>query len=304
MQKSIGRILRGVGGFYYVELSNKTIVECKARGSFRNKALTPFVGDIVEIEYNTDDNKGVIDSISPRKNLLIRPAVSNVDKLYIVCSTTLPQPNFFNIDKLTAIAINNDIEPIIVISKTDLDEETAEILSETYEKAGFKVFKTNINSNETAMQISSEFENNISVFTGNSGVGKSTFINQLIPSLELKTGEVSMKLSRGKHTTRHVELFSVQGGYIADTPGFSSLDFEGVGFIRKEDVINCFPDILGVEEQCRFPDCKHIGERDCAVKKAVENGLISQSRYESYCAVYKESEAIKDWEIPNKKGKR
>lgn len=304
MQKSIGRILRGIGGFYYVELDDKTIIECKARGSFRNKSLTPFVGDIVEIEFNSEDNKGVIVSISQRKNLLIRPAVSNVDRLYIVCSTTLPQPNFFNIDKLVAIALNNGIEPIIVVSKTDLDEEIAEKLVSTYQKAGFKVYKTNKDSDETARQIRKELENNISVFTGNSGVGKSTFINQLIPSLELKTGEVSLKLSRGKHTTRHVELFPVQGGYIADTPGFSSLDFEGVGFIRKEDVVNCFPDIANVEDVCRFPDCKHIGERDCAVKKAVEKGEISQSRYESYCAIFKESEAIKDWETPNKKGKR
>ena len=301
METAQGRILKGIGGFYYVE-TQSSVVECRARGVFRNQDAALYVGDVVEIEFDAEKNKGVIKNILPRKNFLIRPAVSNIDKLYIVCSTVLPQPNFLNIDKLIAMALFASIEPVIVISKTDL--ESAESIRSVYEKAGFCVFEVNYSDGESVKKIKDSLAGGISVFTGNSGVGKSTLINAMFPSLLLKTGEVSLKLSRGRHTTRHVELFALEnGGYLADTPGFSSIDFEGGELIEKDDVIDCFPDFAPFLSDCRFPDCRHIGERDCSVKAAVESGEIVKTRYESYCALYKEAEKIKSWENRQKRGK-
>ncbi|MBQ8338713.1 MAG: ribosome small subunit-dependent GTPase A [Oscillospiraceae bacterium] len=294
MKTAQGRILKGIGGFYYVETEDGP-VECRARGHFRNDDMTLLVGDMAEIEYDADKMKGVVNDICERKNALVRPAVSNVDKLYIVCSTVLPQPNLFNIDKLIAIALNNNIEPVLVISKTDLGQ--ADSLREIYEKAGFAVYETNPDNKGAAEQIKNSLSDKISVFTGNSGVGKSTLINAMFPELLLKTGEVSLKLSRGRHTTRHVELFPLlNGGYLADTPGFSSIDFEQNLEIEKDEVISCFPDFAPFVSDCRFPDCLHIGERECSLKKAVENGEVSPSRYESYVALCKEAEKIKPWE--------
>jgi len=294
MKTAQGRILKGIGGFYYVETPDG-LVECRARGHFRNDDMTPLVGDIAKIEYDSDKMKGVVNDICERKNALVRPNVSNVDKLYIVCSTVLPEPNLFNIDKLIAIAVNNNIEPILVISKTDLGE--AKELIEIYKKAGFTVFETSPKDGSAAELIRQSLSDKISVFTGNSGVGKSTLINAMFPELLLKTGEVSLKLSRGKHTTRHVELFPLEnGGYLADTPGLSSIDFEQNLEIEKDEVVCCFPDFEPFVSDCRFPDCKHIGERDCSLKKAVENGDVSPSRYESYVSLYKEAEKIKPWE--------
>ncbi len=299
MEKIQGRILKGIGGFYYVE-TERGLIECKARGSFRNKDITPLVGDFVSIEYDSEKANGVINEILPRKNSLVRPAVSNVDKLYIVCSTTLPEPNFLNIDKLIAIALCNNIEPIIVISKTDL--QSSENLQKTYENAGFKVFQTNSSLSKGSEEIKNSLSRSVSVFTGNSGVGKSTLINQMFPDLSLKTGEVSMKLSRGRHTTRHVELFPLKnGGYLADTPGFSSIDLESSNLILKDDVIKGFPEFDEFLSDCRFLDCRHIGERDCAIKNAVEEGKIEKTRYESYCALYSDAEKIKDWEVKPKR---
>lgn len=304
MQKAEGRIIKGIGGFYYIEL-DIGLIECRARGSFRNNDKTLYVGDIVSIEYDEQTLKGVVTEISPRKNVLVRPSVSNVDKLYIVCSTVFPSPNLFNIDKLIAIAVHNNIKPVIVISKTDLSFEGIEEIKSTYSKAGIEVFETSSQNNEGAEKILSSLENQINVFTGNSGVGKSTLINQMFPNLLLKTGEVSKKLSRGKHTTRHVELFKLEnGGYIADTPGFSSIDFEGEIIIKKDEVESCFEEFDAFLGECRFPDCRHIGEKDCAIKKAVENGKIASSRYESYVSLYKEAEKIKEWDLKPAKDKR
>lgn len=298
MSISQGKILKGIGGFYYVKADSE-IIECKARGAFRSKGESVLVGDNVEISYDSESKKGVIECILPRKNSLVRPSVSNIDKLYIVCSTTLPAPNFLNIDKLIAMAIFSDIEPIIVISKTDLD--SAEALYETYEKSGFSVFEANYEDSTSIEKIKQSLDNKTSVFTGNSGVGKSTLINAMFKDLELKTGEVSLKLSRGKHTTRHIELFELEnGGYLADTPGFSSIDFEAGEIISKDSVIDCFPDLLPFVSDCRFDDCRHIGEKDCGVKDALESGKIVKSRYESYCTLYKEAEKIKSWEKRNK----
>ena len=299
MEKTSGRILKGIGGFYYVE-TDFGIVECRAKGSFRNKELSPYVGDLVEIEFDREKMCGTVSQIFERKNSLIRPAVSNIDRLYIVCSTTLPVPNLLNVDKLTSIAIYSGIEPIIVISKTDLADFSQ--LKEIYTRSGFTVFETSTEDKEGAEKIKESLEGKVSVFTGNSGVGKSTLINKMFPELSLKTGEVSLKLSRGRHTTRHVELFPLEnGGYLADTPGFSSIDFESYTVIKKDDVASCFPEFEPFLNECRFPDCAHIGERDCAIKNAVESGEIAPSRYESYCTFYKEAEKIKEWELKPKR---
>ena len=174
-----------------------------------------------------------------------------------------------------------------------------------YKSIGIDVFLTSKDNNDGAMEILASLENSINVFTGNSGVGKSTLINQMFPDLELKTGEVSMKLSRGKHTTRHVELFRLEnGGYIADTPGFSSIDFEGETVIKKDEVFSCFSEFEEYSENCRFPDCAHIGERDCGIKLAVKQGKIAESRYNSYTELYKEAEKIKDWDLRVKKERK
>lgn len=301
MLKAEGKILKGVGGFYYVEVG-ETLIECRARGNFRNKDKTPFVGDFVRIEYDEKTLKGTVVEIFDRKNMLVRPAVSNIDNLYIVCSTTLPEPNLFNIDKLIALAEYNNIKPSIIVSKTDLEKKALDLIKNIYEGVGYEVFETNIENVCGAEAVLKTLSGKTSVFTGNSGVGKSTLINQMFPSLSLKTGEVSLKLSRGKHTTRHVELFPLQnGGYIADTPGFSSIEFEGDVVIKKDEVINCFKEFSEYIDGCKFLDCKHIGERECAVKNAVQEGKIAKSRYESYCALYKEAEKIKDWDLRLKK---
>ncbi|MEE1279347.1 MAG: ribosome small subunit-dependent GTPase A [Oscillospiraceae bacterium] len=299
MEKIKGRILKGIGGFYYIE-TELGIIECRARGSFRNSQMSPYVGDYVTAEFDREKMCGMVIEISERKNSLIRPAVSNIDRLYIVCSTTLPEPNLLNIDKLTAIAVHSEVEPIIVISKTDLD--SAQKLSDVYKKTGITVFQTNAETMEGAEEIRKSLSGLTSVFTGNSGVGKSTLINQMFPELSLKTGEISQKLSRGRHTTRHIELFPLpEGGYIADTPGFSTIDFEGYAVIKKDEVAGCFPEFEPFSGNCRFPDCSHVGERDCSVKTAVLRGDIPPSRYESYCELFREAEKIRDWDIKQKR---
>ena len=298
MLKQRGRILKGIGGFYYVE-TEKALIECKARGAFRKDNLTLQVGDFVEIEYDESTNKGVIDEIFDRKNSLIRPPISNIDKLYIVTSTYLPEPNTLNIDKLTALCVYKNIEPILVVSKTDVKK--ADELIENYKKAGITVFETNKFDKSAAEKIGQSLNGYTCAFAGNSGVGKSTLINMIEPNLKLQTGEVSLKLSRGRHTTRHVELFKINGGYIADTPGFSSLDFESGVNILKDELIYCFPDLLKYADNCRFKDCAHINEKDCSLKEAVLNGDVVESRYLSYKELYKEAEKIKVWDIKGQK---
>lgn len=299
MKEMQGKILKGIGGFYYVE-TPAGCIECRARGVFRNRGETPMVGDEVRICLDEQTGKGVLEELYPRKNFLQRPGVCNVDCLYIVVSTIDPAPNLLNIDKLTALAVHRNIEPCIIISKTDLKENKA--LYNLYVDAGFTVFEIGFHQ-QNIEPLRQSLAGKVSAFTGNSGVGKSTLINRLLPQLQLETGEISKKLSRGRHTTRHIELFPLPGGgYLADTPGFSSIDFEDGVVIEKQAVIDCFPDFVPFLNRCRFPDCRHIGERDCGIKQAVSQGKIASSRYESYCVLYREAEKIKDWEKGIKKG--
>lgn len=291
-----GKIVKGIGGFYYVDTGSE-IFECKARGSFRNKKITPLVGDNVEITVNNGEHENTIDEIFERKNSLIRPPLANIDTLFIVSSLVEPKLNTFIIDKLIAIAEYKHIEPVIVITKVDLDGAFDEYES-IYKTAGFKVIKCNNTSGEGAEEIKSMLKGKISAFTGNTGVGKSSLLNNIFPELELATGETSKKLGRGRHTTRHCELFKTDGGYIADTPGFSSLDIERCEKIFKDDLPYCFREFEPYLDSCKFmTNCAHINDKGCAVTDAVNKGLIAKSRHESYVAMYNEVKDIKEWQM-------
>lgn len=286
-------IIKGIGGAYYVKSDNKLYC-CKARGVFRKNGITPLAGDIVEIELESE-SEGVIKEIKERKNFLIRPPVANIERLFIVTSIKDPVPNRLIIDKTIAAAIVKDIEPVLVISKADMAE--TETLSALYKKAGIKTYTVSSVNNEGVEEIRKELCGGISVFTGNSGVGKSSLINALFGDLNLNTGEISKKLGRGKHTTRHVELYEIgENSYVADTPGFSTMDMQRYELDDKDKIIFGFPDLEKYSLSCKFTSCSHTGEKGCAVSKAVEEGLVSSERHESYITMYNEVKDIKQWQ--------
>ncbi len=289
-----GIIIKGIGGFYYVEAADGIIYECKARGIFRKEKIVPLAGDRVEITVD-DNNKNSIDKILERRNKFKRPPIANVDKLVIVSSACDPRPNLLIIDRLTAVAVYKKVEPIIVFTKNDL-QNTDEFV-EIYKKSGFKTFTV---SNETGVgidEVKKAITNGTVVFTGNSGVGKSSLINKMYPKFCLETGEISKKLGRGRHTTRHVELLKVDNGYIADTPGFSSLDFETNDLIKKDELAYCFPDFADFIDSCRFSSCAHVNDKGCRLVEAVKNGDVMPSRHDSYVTMYNEVKDIKDWQL-------
>ncbi|MCR5207987.1 MAG: ribosome small subunit-dependent GTPase A [Eubacterium sp.] len=290
-----GKIIKGIGGFYYVD-TDDGVYECKARGSFRKQGITPLVGDNVEITVNNGDHENTVDRIFERKNSLVRPPLANLDRLFIVSSLVEPKINTLIIDKLIAIAEYKEIEPIIVITKTDLSSDFS-LYADVYSKAGFKVISCNNSDGTGSGEIKELMSGSICAFTGNTGVGKSSLLNNIYPELKLATGETSKKLGRGRHTTRHCELFKTDGGYIADTPGFSSLDFERCEKILKDDLPYCFREFLPYIESCKFQtNCSHINDKGCAVCEAVNNGEIGKSRHESYIAMYNEVKDIKEWQ--------
>lgn len=289
-----GRLIKGIGGFYYVETAD-TIYECKARGVFRKKGITPLVGDYVKITVN-ENAENTIDEIKERKNSLVRPPLANIDQLFIVTSVVDPAINTFVLDRLIATAEFKSIEPIIVITKVDLCESYDEYVK-IYSKAGFKVVVCNNSNGDGSDEVKELLKGKTSAFTGNSGVGKSTLLNIIDPKLSLSTGQTSKKLGRGKHTTRHCQLYKVNGGYVADTPGFSAIDIERCEKIYKEDLPYCFREFLPYIDKCKFlTNCSHTGDKGCAVVKAVEDGLISKQRYNSYVELYNEVKDIKEWE--------
>ena len=291
MKKLKGIITKGIGGFYYVEVANATY-ECKARGIFRKNKITPLVGDSVEISVN-DNAENTIDLIYDRKNFLIRPPVSNNDNLIIVVSTVEPKPNFFVIDKLIATAEYKNVEPYIVISKTDLSSQDEIIYA--YQNSGIKVIS--LNNEDSIEEIKSIMNNKISAFTGNSGVGKTTLLNRLDNTLNLSTGAISDKLGRGRHTTRQAQLFNVCGGYVIDTPGFSSFEFEKTEVIRKDDLAYCFREFREYLGTCKFTSCAHVNDKGCSICEAVQNGEISEIRHNSYIQLYNQAKEIKEWEL-------
>ncbi len=288
-----GRIVKGIGGFYYVEAAG-IIYECKARGIFRKKDVTPLVGDWVQILLS-EDGTGTISEIMPRKNQLIRPPIANLDQLFLVVSICDPAPSTLVIDKMIAAAEDQGIEPVLVVSKTDLLD--AGWLQEIYEKAGIPFYALSSVTGEGIDKIRPLLKGKITAFTGNTGAGKSSLLNRIDPSFGLETGEISQKLGRGRHTTRHVELLPVEGGYVADTPGFSFIQIERYNMVRKENLQFCFREFAPYLNTCQFVSCSHVKEKGCAVLEAVKKGEISVSRHESYVAMYNEVKDIKEWQI-------
>lgn len=293
-----GLICKAISGFYYVSVQD-VLYECHARGSFRKDGFSPLVGDIVDFASD-GAGKGVIERIHPRKNHLIRPAVANLDKLFIISSYVTPAPNLLIIDRLTAICNFHSITPVIVFNKCDMGDFSS--LKNIYESSGFKTLVVSAQTGEGIEELRSELVGCVSAFTGNSGVGKSSLLNILFKDLCLQTGQVSDKLGRGRHTTRHTELFRHEfNGFVADTPGFSSLDTQYCTLEFKEMLAECFPDFSDFLSECRFDDCRHIGEKGCAVAAAVESGKVQKSRYESYCAIFNELKDLKAWNISKKR---
>ena len=287
-----GRILKGIGGFYYVE-AEQTIYECKARGVFRKRGTTPLAGDWVQICI--DNNTGTIEEIFPRKNMLVRPPCANIDQMFLVTSVCDPSPNLLVLDKMIAVAEDQEMEPILVISKTDL--QSPHELENIYRKVGIQVIEVSSVSGQGIAQIKMLLKDKISVFTGNSRVGKSSLLNSISPEFRQETGIISSKLGRGKHTTRQVELLKLPcGGYVADTPGFSTMDMERYNIVKKEHLQYCFREMKPYITQCKFSSCSHTCEKGCAVLRAVEQGEITQSRHNSYTAMYEQVKDKKEWE--------
>lgn len=288
-----GIILKGIGGFYYVE-TDEGVFECKAKGKFRSKKISPVAGDRVSVTV-INDKDNTIDEIYDRKNCLKRPPVANIDKLIIVVSSVRPKPNTLIIDKMTVLAEKNNIEPVIVITKTDLhfDEELVNI----YRSAGYRVYTFSTCNRSELDSIKNELKGCISAFTGNSGVGKSTLINALNGELNLETGEISDKLGRGRHTTRQAEIFHVAEGLVIDTAGFSSIDFTADNLIFADELQHFFREFGEVIGECRFTGCNHLGDKGCRVCELVENGTISKSRYESYISMFNETKDYKKWNV-------
>jgi len=280
-----GTILKGIGGFYYVS-TDIGIIECRARGLFRKQNITPLVGDSVLIQSVDEVNKtGMIFEIFPRKNLLKRPAVANVDTLVAVISTENPRPNLYLLDKVIASAERMKIEVVIVINKTDLSD--GQEFFEIYKNAGFDVFKISALDGCGIDLLQSAIQGKISVFAGNSGVGKSSIINILLDEDVFEVGEVSKKAERGRHTTRHSELRKLPfGGYIIDTPGFGSFE---VTPDETENLSDFFREFSNFSGNCQFLDCRHYKEKGCSVIEAVNENKISKSRYDSYCSMIDEA---------------
>ena len=291
--KLTGRILRSLSGFYDVQ-TPAGVITCRARGILRKDGNSPLTGDMVEI--TAEHGKGMVEQILPRKNSFIRPAVANMDALVIFAANVNPVTEPFLIDRVAAIAGDQGVSVYLCVNKCDLDP--AVDLVRIYENAGFTVICASAETGEGVEQLRNLIQGKLTAFTGNSGVGKSSMLNRLCPELALPTGEVSEKLGRGRHTTRHVELYCLdEDTYVADTPGFSSFDTDQMEIMLKENLQYAFPDFAPHLGKCQFHDCSHRKEPGCAVTRAVENGQIGKSRYDSYLRLYEKASQIKLWEI-------
>ncbi len=276
-----GIILKGIGGFYYVETVER-IVECRARGIFRKNSVKPLPGDIVEIE-ELNDGSGSVTEIFPRKNSFVRPPIANIECLVIVVAVDNPKPDLKFIDKMLVIAESNKVEPIICLNKCDLNVDYEDIKM-IYCDIGYKVIETSTINKTGISEINSIISGKVTAFAGFSGVGKSSLLNEIFGDLNLLTGDVSKKLNRGRHTTRHIELFKTEdGSYIADTPGFSMLEIYG---IDHDELQKYFMEFSQFTDDCKFSGCAHLGGKQCGVINAVEEGKISQSRYDNYLDFY------------------
>lgn len=292
MKNIQGIILRSIGGFYYVEAAD-TVYTCRARGHFRRQGVTPVAGDRVSILVD-EDGTGTVDAVLERENVLVRPPVANLDVLVLVASVCHPRTNTLVLDKMIAVAEKKGICPVIVINKSDIGDPSE--LESIYHTTGLECFTVSANDPKTLEPLRRRLAGQVCVFAGNSGVGKSSILNGIDPSLELTTGEISEKLGRGRHTTRTATLYHLADGFVVDTPGFSSLDMEQVESIDKEELADCFREFAPYEGKCRFIGCAHYREPNCAVRAAVEAGEISGSRYESYVSMYEAVKDKKEWE--------
>ena len=292
-EKATGRIIRSISGFYDVQIPGK-VISCRARGILRKESNSPLTGDMVEI--TVEKGKGMVEKILPRRNSFVRPAVANVDALVVFAANVNPITEPFLIDRVAAIAGDQEVPVYLCVNKCDLDP--AHDLVRIYEHAGFPVICTSAETGEGVEQLRQLLTGKLTAFTGNSGVGKSSILNRLCPELELPTGEVSEKLGRGRHTTRHVELYSLgEETYVADTPGFSSFDTDQMDVILKENLQYAFPDFGRYLSDCQFRDCSHRKEPGCAVRAALENSHIEKTRYDSYLKLYEKASQINVWEL-------
>ena len=288
-----GRIIRSISGFYDVQTSNG-VVTCRARGALRRGNASPLTGDLVEI--TTEGKKGMMERILPRKNRFVRPAVANVDALVVFAANVNPVTEPFLIDRVAAIAGDQEVAVYLCVNKCDLDP--AIDLVRIYSHAGIPVIRASAETGEGVEELRALIRGKLVAFTGNSGVGKSSMLNRLCPELGLPTGEVSEKLGRGRHTTRHVELYDLgEDTFVVDTPGFSSFDTDQMDVILKENLQYAFPDFGEYLGSCQFHDCSHRKEPGCAVRAAVEAGDLERSRYDSYLRLYDKASQIKEWEL-------
>lgn len=289
-----GIILKGIGGFYYVGTADG-IIECKARGRFRKTVGKPIIGDRVTLELQPDGT-GYLQEIGARRNALVRPAVANLDLLVAVASAAPPQTDPFLIDKVTAIAVHKGIAPLVVINKTDLDP--GDELYGIYQKSGLDTLRVSAETGEGIDLLRARIAGKVAAFAGNSGVGKSSVLNCLDPGFSAAVGEISDRIGRGRHTTRHVELRPMPGGgYIADTPGFSSFETEQMDLVMADELQYAFPEFEPYLGRCKFTGCAHVKEKGCAVRQAVADGYIAESRHASYVRLYESVKDLKEWEI-------
>ena len=290
---SEGVILKALSGFYYVD-DGQTVCTCRARGKHRHAGLTPLVGDRVRFTP-LEKSSGALDEILPRKNEFYRPAVANIDLLVVVASQAVPVTDPFLIDRVADIAAARGCDTLICVNKCDL--EPGEELARIYERAGFPTLRISARTGEGMDALCRAIAGKVCAFTGNSGVGKSSILNALEAGFDLATGEISDKLGRGRHTTRHVELFRLScGALAADTPGFASFDVDKMELARKEELQYSFREFAPYLGKCQFQDCAHVKEKGCAVLGAVQAGEIPKTRHQSYVRLYEQAKAIPDWQ--------
>ena len=288
-----GLIVKALSGFYYVDCGGE-IVRCRPRGKFRYDKVTPLVGDRVEITL-TEPGQGRLDRIEPRKNEFQRPAVANMDQMVIIAAKAIPVTDPFLIDRVAAIAELKNCQPVVVINKCDL--ASGEDLYQCYRAAGIPTLRVSAATGEGLEELRELLKNKVSVFTGNSGVGKSSLLNAMDKECRIETGEISKKLGRGRHTTRHVELFRLSGDIvIADTPGFAAFDTNVPELLDKERLALGFREFVPYLGRCRFVGCAHVKEKGCAIRAAVKSGEIGRSRHESYIRLYQAAKEHKAWE--------
>ncbi|MDV3429344.1 MAG: ribosome small subunit-dependent GTPase A [Bacillota bacterium] len=285
----IGRIVKAIAGFYYVDGDGK-IIECKARGVFRNNKISPLVGDMADIEI--DNGKGVINSILKRKNEFIRPAVSNISQVFLVFSYRSPDINEDLLNKYLLLCEEKQVNTLVIFNKSDLASDINTKITDMVKSAGYEYISINAKGEDNLYTLKERLKDNITMLSGPSGVGKSTLLNKLLGREKMETGEISEKIKRGKNTTRHCELISINGGLMADTPGFSSINTD---FITKENIKDLFPEFREYNGRCRFTSCSHNKEIGCLVKEAVDNGKINKLRYEFYIKELDEINSRREW---------